>query len=319
MRKGVDPAGQHFYPAFPYDHFTRVTDDDDQAIYAYLMTREPVRATPPANDLPFPLNRRGVMAAWNRLFFDKGEWRPDRAHDAAWNRGAYLIEGLGHCGACHTPHNWFGAEEHRQALAGAPIERWYALPLNADSPAPIPWTTGSLAFYLKHGWAEHHGVSRGPMQAVTASLADVPDADITAMAAYVIDRMGPPSDARARRADALLEGVAPKPAISGPGAAIYAAACAGCHESGRPLPFGGIYLALSSGLTAASPANAIQLVLDGLPATPGIASPIMPGFAAVLSDQQLVDLLTYLRAQFTDQPAWSGLDTPIHAARQKGT
>src|SRR6266850_8123081 len=108
MREGVDRRGRHLYPAFPYDHFTLVSDDDDKALYAFFMTREPVRAKAPANDLSFPLNFRPVIAAWQLLYFRPGPYRPDPAQSEAWNRGAYLVEGLAHCGACHTPRNAFG-------------------------------------------------------------------------------------------------------------------------------------------------------------------------------------------------------------------
>ncbi len=140
MREGVDRQGRHLYPAFPYDHYTRVSDEDNRALYAYLMTREPVSAEPPANELPFPLNVRMVLAGWKLLFLREGAYEPDPAQSAEWNRGAYLAEGLGHCGACHSPRNAFGAvktgEDH---LAGGESEGWTAYALNHASPAPIPW------------------------------------------------------------------------------------------------------------------------------------------------------------------------------------
>src|SRR4051812_18556429 len=111
MREGVDREGRHLYPAFPYDHFTLLTDDDDNALYAYFMTREPVRARTPANDIPFPLNLRVAIAGWKLLFFKPGPYQPDMAKSEAWNHGAYLAEGLAHCGACHTPRNGLGAEK----------------------------------------------------------------------------------------------------------------------------------------------------------------------------------------------------------------
>src|ERR1700751_3611383 len=118
MRQGVARDGAYLYPAFPYDHFTLVSDDDAKALYAFLMTREPVRATAPANQLPFPLNVRLVMSGWNRLFLKPGPYQPDPARDDAYNRGAYLAEGLGHCGSCHTPRNVLGAEKTSEKFSG---------------------------------------------------------------------------------------------------------------------------------------------------------------------------------------------------------
>ena len=193
MRDGVDRDGHNLYPAFPYNHYTAVTDADDGALYAYFMTRRPARAAVPAPSLPFPLNVRAVMAGWNLLFFRSGAYAPDPQHDADWNRGAYLVEGLGHCGACHTPHGALGQEENDRHLAGGVAEGWNAYALNAASPAPVPWTADVLAFYLRHGWQAVHGVSRGPMALVTANLGSVPEADARAMAVYLVSLTGHPA------------------------------------------------------------------------------------------------------------------------------
>src|SRR5438270_3548083 len=166
MREGVDRRGRHLYPAFPYDHFTLVSDDDDKALYAFFMTREPVRAKAPANDLSFPLNFRPVIAAWKLLYFRPGPYRPDPAQSEAWNRGAYLVEGLAHCGACHTPRNALGAEKKRERFTGGEAEGWTAYALNESSPAPVPWDGAALHHYLRNGWQDMHGIARGPMAPV---------------------------------------------------------------------------------------------------------------------------------------------------------
>jgi mono/diheme cytochrome c family protein len=152
LREGVRRDGAHLYPAFPYDHFTKVTDEDIAALYAYLMTREPVRAAAPANDLVFPLNVRATVAGWKLLFLQPGAYRPDPSRDAAWNRGKYLTDGLAHCGACHTPRNVLGAEKQDRYLAGGDAEGWHAPALNAQSPAPVPWDADSLFAYLRDGF-----------------------------------------------------------------------------------------------------------------------------------------------------------------------
>jgi mono/diheme cytochrome c family protein len=182
MHEGVDREGRHLYPAFPYDHFTLTSDEDNRALYAFLMTRQAVRAETPENDLPFPLNIRMTLAGWKLLFFREGRHVADAGRDATWSRGQYLAEGLGHCGACHTPRNALGAEKRDEHFAGGETEGWTAYALNENSPAPVPWTVESMAFYLKNGWDHAHGVARGPMAPVTANLGVVSDEDIRAMA-----------------------------------------------------------------------------------------------------------------------------------------
>ncbi|WP_207462848.1 cytochrome c [Azospirillum sp. SYSU D00513] len=323
MREGVDRQGRHLYPAFPYDHFTLVTDEDNRAIYAYLMTRRPVRARPPENELPFPLNVRTILAGWKLLFFEEGVFQPDPSRGDAWNRGAYLAEGLGHCGACHTPRNQLGARRTDRHWAGGQSQGWTAYPINAESPAPVPWDQSALTFYLRHGWHEAHGVSRGPMAEVTNNLGTVPHEEVATIAAYTAEVMGTPSPQRQDRAKELLaasptgRGVGPsgdtQAVPSGaegdgaPGGRIYASACASCHDSGRPLPFGGLPFSLSTAVNAANPQNIINVTLFGLPPANGQASAVMPAYGGVLSDEQMVALLDHLRARYTDKPAWEGL------------
>ena len=141
-------AGGIFTPAFPYDHFTKATDEDIRAIYAHLMTLEPVEFVPPDNELGFPFNVRMLLAGWKLLFLDKGEFRPDSQRGEEWNRGAYLAEGLGHCGACHTPRNMFGAVIRSAAYDGGEAEEWHAPALNETSRTPIPWNQLQLVNYL---------------------------------------------------------------------------------------------------------------------------------------------------------------------------
>lgn len=315
MREGVSRDGKHLYPAFPFDHFTVVSDDDNRALYAFLMTRQPVKETPPANALPFPLNVRLVLAGWKALFFREGAYQNVASQSPEWNRGAYLVNGLGHCGACHTPRNQFGAEKASAHLAGGEAEGWSALALDATSPAPIPWTHDSLFAYLRQGWHPDHGVANGPMGEVTGNLGRLPDTDISAIATYVVSLMGEPSAERlqkaqkikARASAALVLTNAPSAPADTPaarGAAVYQAACAICHDGSRPLPFGGVDFHLSSAVNAPDPQNAINTVLFGLPAASGRQSAIMPGFAATMNDAQLTDLLAYLRDNFAGKPAW---------------
>ncbi len=134
MRSGVNREGQHLYPTFPYDHFTNVSDEDDRAIYAFLMTRQPVHAPARSNQLSFPLDRRPVIAGWKLLFLRRDTYQPDSSKSAEWNRGAYLVEGLAHCGACHTPRNALGAERVNAQFAGGDVDNWHAYAINDTIP-----------------------------------------------------------------------------------------------------------------------------------------------------------------------------------------
>ncbi|MBV8742318.1 MAG: cytochrome c, partial [Sinobacteraceae bacterium] len=284
MREGVDRRGRHLYPAFPYDHYTLTTDADDAALYAFLMTRTPIEAWAADNPLSFPLNLRITIAGWKLLFFHAGPYSNDSAHDAAWNRGAYLTEGLGHCGACHTPRNMLGAERRLQPLGGGASAGWDAYALNAASPAPTPWNQAAMFGFLREGWHAQHGDALGPMAEYTNGLREVSDEDLRAIALYVVSSAGAPGK-RARAA------AAERDTAQAGGAAIYAAACAGCHDGERSLPLGGIELALSSALTADSADNLIHVILEGVPGRASEPAPIMPGFASSMTDQQLESLL----------------------------
>jgi mono/diheme cytochrome c family protein len=315
MREGVDREGRHLYPAFPYDHYTLVSDEDNRALYAYLMTRKAIPATPPANELSFPFNMRVLLAGWKALYFREGPFQPDPNRSVEWNRGYYLTEGLSHCGACHTPRNQLGAEKKDEYFAGAEVENWTVYPINANSPAPVPWNADSLTFYLRHGWHEHHGASRGSMAPVTANLGSIPEADVRAIATYVADVMGCPGQERIARGEAALATArkesAPPLAVRAHstggdiGEAIFLSACQGCHDGRRPAPFGGLNLHLSSAVNAPNAQNIINVTLFGLPAARGEPSAIMPAYRGVLNQDQLVALLAYMRERFSDQPAWT--------------
>jgi mono/diheme cytochrome c family protein len=322
MRNGVDRSGRFLYPAFPYNHFTHATTPDLQAIYAFLMTREPVHAATPPNHLPFPLNIRAVLAVWNLLYLRHGPIPLDPAHDAAWNRGHYLAESLGHCAACHSPHDLLGGEETGAAYAGGQAEGWNGPGLTAaSSPAPLAWTEDQLVAFFRDGLADRHAASAGPMMPVSHDLSAVDPEDVRAIAVYIAGMAGSNDPSRVQRVTARVAAAqdAPDPHLASlPGAVVFAGACAGCHGPGAPMMLNGRpSLALGSSVAAADPRDAIQVVLHGLRPNDGQRGPWMPGFAPSLTDAQVADVLHYLRARFSDRPDWSGLADRVAAIRKE--
>lgn len=295
MREGVSRGGRNLYPAFPYDHFTLLADDDLQALYAYLMTRQPVSAKAPDNELRFPFNLRPLIAGWKALYFKPARFQADATKSAQWNRGAYLVAGLGHCGACHTPRNRFGAERKDRELAGGMIEGWYAPALNEASPSPVPWTEDALATYLASGIAERHAIAGGPMQAVTRELGRAPQADVRAIAAYIRSSMGATAAQRVPPA-ATDAGAAEQGATWRLGKTLYAGACASCHEAGRGVSSNSaLQLPLAVALHDPEPASLIRIIQDGIRPPDGEPGRWMPGFAGAFTDEQLAALVAYLR------------------------
>lgn len=321
MHEGVARDGSHLFPAFPYDHFTKLSDEDVGALYAYFMTRPAVRAPARTNGLPFPYNLRILQAGWKLLFFREGRFSPDAAQTAEWNRGAYLAEGLGHCGACHTPRNALGAEKHGDAYAGAPIDDWIAPPLTAANPAPAPWTADEIHDYLGAGISILHGTAAGPMAAVHAGLSALPDSDLRAIAVYFayIDH------ARDRKAGvdaAVSRALSYAPLGAGQGydsdTRLYMAACASCHYNSGKAPLAvRPDLALNSAISLPDPTNLIQVVLRGIDAKDGMPGIVMPSFAQGFTDSDIVRIAAYLRRTRTSLPPWSDLDTKVAAVRRQ--
>jgi mono/diheme cytochrome c family protein len=332
MREGVDRRGSHLYPAFPYTHYTRVSGEDLRALYAYLMTRTPVRARAPDNELAFPLGFRPLLAGWKMLFFTRDAFRPDRTQNAEWNRGAYLAEGLAHCSACHSPRNAFGAERRGKHLDGGFAEGWYSPALNASSPSPVPWTVDELTTYLRTGLVENHAIAGGPMQGVVRSLGQIPEADVHAIATYIHSAMGNPTPEQTARAKASAQRAAQGPlalassrqAAPAPeeaaalrlGATVYSGACAGCHELGRQLSSGsGLQLPLAVAVYEPTPASLIRIVRDGIAPAEGERGRWMPAFAGALTDEQMTALARYLRRAAADAPPWPDVAGDVRKAR----
>ena len=317
MREGVDRTGTELYPAFPYTHYAKLRDADLQALYAFVMTRQPVHAEAKPNALRFPYNLRPLVAAWKLLFFHPGPFGDDPSRSQDWNRGAYLAEALSHCGACHTPRNGLGAERSDRAYEGGEAEGWWAPALNAHSEAPLPWSADSLEAYLR-SWDVNHGGAAGPMAPVVASLAEVPETDVRAISAYVISLMGKQPPDRTAQTEALASGsskVAGNDARIEAGGNIYAGACAVCHESGGEVPFTLRSLALHSAVDGPDPRNVVNAVVAGIHPAPGRVGGFMPAFGAALSDEQIADVVRYVRARFSERPPWTDVEALIGRAR----
>ncbi|HEX4892023.1 MAG TPA: c-type cytochrome, partial [Hyphomicrobiaceae bacterium] len=247
------------------------------------------------------------------------------------NYGAYLAEGLAHCGSCHSPRNRLGAEEKDHALAGGVAGTWHAPALNAQSPAPTPWTVDQLHTYLTTGFVARHGVAAGPMQEVVNNLRRVPESDSRAIAAYIGSILEPATAARSaneQRIEAelskarsrLWQSAATGNASEAAGALIYGASCAQCHEpTGLRFSAKGIPLALSKVLALPDPRNLLHVIRDGISAPDGTPAAQMPGYRHALTEAQVVELASYLRARFTSQPPWTDLVQKARELDQGGS
>jgi len=320
MREGISRDGSHLYPAFPYTSFAKMSEPDMLALYAYLMSQPAVANTPPKTELPFPLNQRRLVAGWNWLYHDTAEYRPDPTQSTLWNRGRYLVDGAGHCGACHTPRNMLGAERTQLYLRGGEAEGWRAPPLVASADAPVPWTEAALFDYLRTGFSPEHGVAAGPMAPVVAGLAALPETDVRAIAHYVAS-LSPQQDA-AQVADLARHRAAGVDIATTlgfeNGRRTFEAACAVCHtESGGVGHFGvRPLMGLNTSVSQPTPDNLMHVLMNGInqPATEALG--YMPGFREAFDDRQIAELASYIRARYApDQPAWQDLDAAAARAR----
>jgi nicotinate dehydrogenase subunit B len=304
MRQGISRDGHHLYPAFPYTAFAQTGDTDLADLYAYLMAQPAVRAQPPDSELRFPFNQRPLMALWNALYL--------APTPATASRGEYLVNGLGHCSACHSPRDALGAEQGgAAALSGGWADGWEAPSLNTLSQAPVPWTSDEFYRYLRLGHTRQHGSVAGPMAPVVRELQALPDGDIRAMADHLA-ALNPPRPARV---------LAPWPsATPTPAMRLFNAACGACHHDGNgPATFGlNLPLAYSSKLHSASPDNLLRVMLDGIrePATREIG--FMPAFRHALDDAQMAEIAGWMRRTYAPAlPPWA--DLPAQAARVRSS
>lgn len=318
MREGISRDGHHLYPAFPYTAFTRMTDDDLTALYAHLMAQPAIASNVPETRLAFPFNLRPLMAAWNALYLTPGPLEAVPTRSAEWNRGAYLVDGIGHCGACHTARGALGAEKGGVAyLGGAMAGGWEAPALTSLSHAPVRWTETAMFDYLRHGQSPEHGSASGPMAQVVRQLGQLPEADVRAMAAYLASFNSPRNEepsapqrvAQSNAHDAISTGAAQR---------LFTTACGACHHdgSGPQLLGQNIALALNSNLHSDRPDNLLRVIFDGIrePATRDIG--FMPAYRDAFDNAQLAQLAAYMRQRFApDKPAWRDLVQQVERVR----
>jgi mono/diheme cytochrome c family protein len=303
LRFGEARDGSRYYPAFPYPNFTKLTRQDILAIRAYLATLTPVSNTTPAPELRWPLNYRGMMRVWNWLYFKPGILMPDQQRSAEWNRGRYLVEGVAHCGACHTPKNIFGANKRGRAFGGARVGGMFAPRLDgAERSGLKSWSVDDIAEYLQSGRNGRSHAGELMSEVVVNSTSKMSDADIRAIAVYLKDL---PAGA------AEPQVTPPQPLQMAQGKKLYDGACIACHEengSGAPR----IYPPLpgNANLQSADALSTLRIILDGAqtvttPRAPNKGS--MPGYAAKMTDQELADVTNYIRN------AWGNAAPPVTA------
>jgi mono/diheme cytochrome c family protein len=318
MREGVAKNGRHLYPAMPYPSYAKMTDQDVQALYDYIM-----RAVPPVHqvnqpsDIPIYLSPRWPLAIWNMVFAGGSSFIANPQKSAQWNRGAYLVEGLGHCGACHTPRGLAGEEKSLDSsspnfLAGANLDGWYAPSLRQDVATGLgAWSPAEIVTFLKTGHNQH-GAAFGSMRdVINNSTPYLTDGDLTSIAAYLTSLPAntpqrPPAP-DATTATALLDGTA-----TTPGAAIYAGQCQSCHrETGAATPPFLPPLVGNPTVLDKDPASLINIVLNGsapLVVKDRPAPYRMPQYRTQLTNQQIADVVTFIRN------GWGNQAPPVSAA-----
>ncbi len=310
FRYGMAPDGSHYYPAFPYPYFTKLTRQDLTAIRAYLATLAPVRTMRPPAQLHWPLNYRVLMRAWNYFFFRPGIFEPNQQKSAEWNRGGYLVTAAAHCGACHTPKNLFGAAKQSQAFGGRTVGDWFAPRLDgAERSGLKSWSVDDIVEYLASGRNGKSHVN-GPMAGVVVnSTSQMSDAEIRAIAVYL-------KDLPAGEPEAAVS--APPPAEMAAGKALYDRACVACHEAdggGAPR----IYPPLpgNANLQSADPASTLRILLDGAQTVTTQRAPnkgSMPGYARQWSDQEIADVTNYIRSSWGNA---ASLVSPAQVAKAR--
>ena len=309
---GRMPNGQPYYPAFPYNNYTRVTRADADAIFAYLKSIPPVRRKNRPHEMSFPYNQRALLNGWRALYFEPGEYEPAASQSAEWNRGAYLVQGLGHCDACHTGRNFLGATRRADPFAGGvmPVQEWYAPSLTSSRESGLgQWEIDEIVAFL-HTGVSRRGAVYGPMaQVVYDSLQYMTEADVRAMAVYLkslIPRGTADAPTQVRTTEQQSRDLYEM------GGKLYNRWCVDCHlKSGAGIPPAYPPLANNQSITMDSAVNPIRVVMFGgfPPGTAKNPRPFgMPPFAQVLNDEEIAAIVTFIRQ------SWGNRARPVAAA-----
>ncbi|MCQ2030849.1 c-type cytochrome [Stutzerimonas zhaodongensis] len=316
MQQGVSPDGKHYYPAFPYTSYTLMPREDILAIKAYLFSLEPVNQPNKENDIGFPFNQRWGIALWNMLFLDDERFEPDPEQSEQWNRGAYLVEGPGHCGECHTPRNFMQAKKASEALGGATIQGWAAWNITGDEQSGIGgWPDEALASYMATGVAPGYGVAGGPMaEVVNHSLRHLTPEDIQAIVVYLKSVPAQPAEVK-RPDDKALANEPPSESRHPLGQKLFADACASCHHwdgSGRQSDYASL-----RGLRTVNDPNAlnlVQVILNGDALHGPNGHHLMPAFNRHFNDREVSALSNFMLSHFGSQ---AGELTPETTAERR--
>jgi len=312
LHNGRSADGRLLYPAFPYPNFTEITRPDSDALFAFLRSQVPVTQPNRPHALRFPYSLQASLAVWRALFFSPGVYEPVVERSVQWNRGAYLVRALGHCAACHSPRNAFGATRESLELSGGliPLQNWYAPSLTSSAEAGVAdWPAADVAALLKTGLTPR-GAALGPMaEVVFRSTQYLDDADIAAMTEFLKSLPQTPPH--------VVTAVAGDKPVNAHGEALYKDHCAGCHGArgeGGSGPNGIVYAPLAGNrkVLLETPANLIHIIVNGgfPPTTPGDPRPYgMPPFGPSLKDDEIAVLASYVRSAWGNAaPAVSALD-----------
>jgi mono/diheme cytochrome c family protein len=309
LHNGYSQNGSLLYPTFPYTNYTRISRSDSDAIYAYLRTIPSAPRPNRRHELKFPYNHRSLLAAWRWLYFRPGVYEADSTHDAEWNRGAYLVQGLAHCSACHETRNALGGTQAKAGPSGGLVLDWYAPSLTSPQEAGVQnWSTTDILALLKTGRTTAAKASTvGPMaEVVGESLQYVPDVELQAMAVYLkaLPTNTQPGDSAAARTKHELP-----PPILAAGKDLYEKNCADCHgHDGEGHEPEAPPLAGNRAVTMPAAVNPIRMILFGgySPGTAGNPRPFgMPPYSLTLSDEEIAEILDYVRT------SWGNSAPPI--------
>ena len=307
MHDGINRRGEEMYPTMPYDFYTKLTRDDVADIFAYLRTVNPVHNEVEPNHLRFPFNLRVTMLGWRELYFTPGTFVPDPSRSMTWNRGAYLVEGLGHCADCHSPRDRFGGIDKDRSFTGSFVDGWFALDLTSELTTGLgSWSVDQIATYLRTGVFEGKTTAVGPMATVIEdSLRYASAADALAIATYL---KAIPADS------ALRAGRSTPDAVRVAGANLYMNYCSACHQSlGRGIPGAFPPLTGNAIVLARFPDTLLKVILVGTPLQHN--SPPMPPFAQQLTDEQVAAVANYVRTSWGNGALPNATAALVHGLR----